>query len=924
MGDQKWINGAILLATLLGAGQAGVSVQASGAEKVTEIEGISEYRLDNGTRVLLFPDPSQEVVTVNMTVFVGSRHEGYGEAGMAHLLEHMLFKGTPTHPDVPQILNEKAGAGNFNGTTWVDRTNYYEKLPASDESLEWAIRFEADRLVNSFVRGEDLASEMTVVRNEFERGENDPISILLQRMTAAAYEWHNYGKNTIGNRSDIERVPVVRLRNFYRKFYRPDNVMLIVAGKFEPDKALAYAEKYFGALPRPETPIDNTYTIEPPQDGERQVVLRRVGTTQLVGACYHVPAGSHPDFAAMRIVARVLGAEGSGRLYQRLVEPGVASFAAAFARAYHDPGLLTALAQLPENGSREEARELLLTTIEDDLRENPITERELQRARSQILKQRELEASSSERLAISLSDWAAQGDWRLYFLYRDRIESLTREEVQAAAERYLVRANRTLGMFIPSEEPRRVEIPAAPDLNELFADYRGREGVSQGEAFDPSYANIEQRTERGSWPMGIKYALLPKQTRGETVQLRMTLRYGDLESLRGRGPAAELLPALMQRGTTELDYVALRDELDRLRTELSIGGLPGVLQVTLKTQQQYLPEVLDLLEQILRAPRLSAEQLEIVRRQSVAALEQQLNDPQALAIARTRQQFAPYPPDDVRYEPLPDEQLTRVRGVTIEQVRELYERFLGAQAGELAVVGAFDPQTIKPRLREMLTDWPAEVPFVRVPRPAHADVAGGLREIETPDKENAFYFAAEQFEISDADKDYAELLLANYILGGGSLSSRLGDRIRQQEAISYGVGSAVNASAQDERAELFLYASANPREKTRLIELIDEELRRFVAEGVTREELERAKESYLQQQAVQRTRDPQLTSLLVTTLFNDRTMDFYIEREQEIEAATVAELNRVIAEFVDPDRLVATIAGDFRRAAESDRSEGDE
>ncbi|MEL7265573.1 MAG: pitrilysin family protein, partial [Planctomycetota bacterium] len=227
--------------------------------KVSEIEGISEYRLDNGTRVLLFPDESKEKVTVNMTVFVGSRHEGYGEAGMAHLLEHMLFKGTPQHPEVPKVLQDRGAI--FNGTTWNDRTNYYETLPASDENLEFAIRLEADRLVNSYVRGEDLASEMTVVRNEFERGENSPTRILMQRITSSAYEWHNYAKSTIGNRSDIERVPVVRLRQFYRKFYRPDNVMVVVAGKFDEKNALQYLQKYFGALDSPDTPIDETYTI---------------------------------------------------------------------------------------------------------------------------------------------------------------------------------------------------------------------------------------------------------------------------------------------------------------------------------------------------------------------------------------------------------------------------------------------------------------------------------------------------------------------------------------------------------------------------------------------------------------------------------------------------------------------------------------
>src|SRR4051812_30931933 len=261
--------------------------------KVATVEGITEYQLTNGLRLLLYPDASKPTVTINMVVLVGSRHEGYGETGMAHLLEHMLFKGTLNHPDIPRALRDHGA--QFNGTTWVDRTNYFETMPASDRNLEFALRLEADRLVSSLIRREDLVSEMTVVRNEFERFENETASVLRQRVTSAAYEWHNYGKDTIGNRTDIERVPVDRLREFYRKYYRPDNVVLVLAGQFDEAKALGWVAKYFGPLKKPARPLEDTYTEEPPQDGEREVILRRVGTVGTVGAAYHVPAAAHPD-----------------------------------------------------------------------------------------------------------------------------------------------------------------------------------------------------------------------------------------------------------------------------------------------------------------------------------------------------------------------------------------------------------------------------------------------------------------------------------------------------------------------------------------------------------------------------------------------------------------------------------------------------
>src|SRR5882724_9081381 len=316
-------------------------------QRIASVEGVTEYRLANGVRALLFPDPSRPKVTVNMTVLVGSRHEGYGEAGMAHLLEHMVFKGTPDHPNVPKALRDHGA--NFNGTTNVDRTNYFETMPATDENLEFGIQIEADRLVHSFVKREDLKSEMTVVRNEFERGENSPQNVLSERIAAAAYEWHNYGKSTIGNRSDIERVPIENLQAFYKKFYQPDNVVLIVAGKFEEAKALAVAEKYLGALPRPKRRLDDTYTEEPAQDGERIVILRRVGGAPSIGVAYHIPAAAHPDWAPLSLLAGIISQQPNGRLHKALVEAKKASSANARSASEHDPGLFVATAQ-PEPG----------------------------------------------------------------------------------------------------------------------------------------------------------------------------------------------------------------------------------------------------------------------------------------------------------------------------------------------------------------------------------------------------------------------------------------------------------------------------------------------------------------------------------------------------------------------------------------------
>src|ERR1700735_2015261 len=270
----------VLLTILASALSAFPQTLPQGVAKKAAVGGITEFDYPNGLRVLLFPDPSSPKVTVNMTYLVGSRFEGYGETGMAHLLEHMNFILTTSGRNIKKELTDKGA--DWNGTTDFDRTNYFETFTASDENLKWALGLEADRMVNMRIEKQLLDTEMTVVRNEFERGENNPQSILEERVIATAYLWHNYGKSVIGSRADIEKVPIDKLAAFYKKFYQPDNAVLVIAGQFDEAKALAYVAQTCGAIPRPTRILDATYTVEPAQDGERYVELRRVGTNQAI------------------------------------------------------------------------------------------------------------------------------------------------------------------------------------------------------------------------------------------------------------------------------------------------------------------------------------------------------------------------------------------------------------------------------------------------------------------------------------------------------------------------------------------------------------------------------------------------------------------------------------------------------------------
>lgn len=893
----------------------------------TSVEGITQYQLNNGVKLLLFPDDSKPQFTVNMTVMVGSRHEGYGESGMAHLLEHMLFRGTDLHPDIPKLLKDR-GVLNMNGTTSLDRTNYFETLPASGDNLEFAIHMEADRLVNSWIRQEHLTKEMTIVRSEFERGENSPVSILFQRIMDGAFQWHNYGKSTIGNQSDIMRVPAKSLRVFYQKYYQPDNVTLVVAGKFDKDKALALVEKHFGSIPKPTRRLPKTYTEEPAQDGERVVYLRRSGDVQYVGLGYHIPSASDEAYAAVQVLASIMSNRPEGRLYTNLVQTEIASSAAAFARVGHDPGLFMAYAEVPADKDLNEAKDALVEQLETlagdgDAKNENVTEADVQRAVRSILKQRETQFANSERFATALSEWESYGDWRLYFLHRDRLEKVTPADVLKVAKEYLIRSNRTVGLFFPTEEPVRAAIDGQNMVAKMVDGYEGRKEISKGEAFEPTPENIQARTQTGVLDSGLKYALLPKETRGDRVTASIALGYGDKNSLKGMVEAAAFLPTLMQRGTKQLSYQAYRDRLDELKATVGFSGSLGRLTVQIQTERDNLNDVLDVVKQALQEPLLNAAEFNVQKNETLTNLETGLSDPQTLAVTAMRRRTNAYEADDVRYVPTIEEDIQRYKDLTIEDVATLHRDFIGGENGEVAIVGDFDAATALSKLNEIFAGWKATQPYARIQRVANPNMDTSPVTIDTPDKANAILIAARTCEIGDQHPDYEAMLIGDYIMGGGPLSSRIADRVRKKDGLSYTAMSRFSGSSENPVGSFFIFCISKPTNTQKVIAAVTEEVDRMRDSGVTADELSKAKESYLKNRQGGRANDRKIASELISNLRLGRTMDFQRASDDKIAGLDKPTVDAALRRVMDLSKMVEVKAGDFTQqddAVDSDKT----
>lgn len=902
---------AIAIATFSwGAMAQSVVKLPKGFTKGASVEGITEYQLtNNGLRILLFPDASKQTATVNITYLVGSKHEGLGETGMAHLLEHMVFKGSPRHLNIPKELNEHGG--NFNGTTWLDRTNYFETFPASNDNLEWALDLESDRMINSFIAKKDLETEFSVVRNEFEAGENNPEAVLMERVMSSAYLWHNYGKSTIGNRSDIENVPIENLQAFYRKFYQPDNAILLVAGKIDESKTLELIDKYFAKIPRPTRKLEHSWTVEPTQDGERQVNLRRVGDVQCVSAGYHICPGSHPDYASVDALTTILSDEPSGRLYKTLIEPKKAASMWGYTLSLKDPGFVYFNANVLKTQPIEEVKTIFLKTL-DDISNNTPTEEEVSRTRTKLLKQFEESARNSERLGVLMSEYIAQGDWRLGFIYRDNIKKLNAKDIARVAKTYFKSSNRTVGLFLPEAKPDRTEVPQAPDVAALVQDYKGEQVAAQGEVFDPSPANIDARTKRTT-EGGIKFALLPKTTRGNTVNFNISFRIGDEKSLRGQRVNLDFMASMLQKGTKNKNQQQLKDELDNLKASLRVSHNGNRISFSGETVRENMPNVMQLIAEMAKFSNFPEKEFEELRQANLAQIEQQRSDPMALAsLAFSRLQNLPK--DHVSYTPTVEEQVADNNNIKIADVKKFYEQFMGVAEGgcTVSIVGDFDENVLKTLAIKELKDFKAKKPF-KILEDKFQNIAAQNIEIPTPDKPNAMFLAGQPVQMKDDHPDYVALSLGNHVLGGGALSSRLADRIRQKEGLSYGVGSFMNVKPTSDNGLVGAYAIYAPQNVERLEKAFKEEVEKIMKEGITEKELEDAKKALLQSYLVDRTQDNLLAGKLGGSLILNRTMKWEADLEAKISKLTLKEVNDAIKKYIDITKMSLVKAGDFKK-----------
>jgi zinc protease len=432
-----------------------------GFTHVKSLGGIDEYTLDaNGLQVLVMQDRSAPVATFMVTYRVGSRDEVTGTTGATHLLEHLMFKGSKNYNKqnglIIDRLLEKTGA-QYNATTWLDRTNYYQTL--GSEHLEMVIGMESDRMRNLVLDDNERKPEMTVVRNEFERGENSPFQALIKELMAAAYQAHPYHHNTIGWRSDIEKVSIEKLQAFYDTYYWPDNATVTVLGDFTHEQALGLIKKYYGEIPKAPHPIPQVYTEEPEQTGPRRVTIKRAGQLGVAAIGYKSIGGLHDDYATLTVLANILCDGQNSRLYRALTDKGLTTSVSPFNGYFKDPSLFILFAAMAPGSTHEQVEKIMKEEIEK-IKQEGVTQEETDAAIAKLLTDVAFSRDGSFSIAGIINEDIAVGDWTNYVHLPEKYKKVTPAMIQSVTTKYLNEDQSTTGWFIPIL-PNAAQAPAA-------------------------------------------------------------------------------------------------------------------------------------------------------------------------------------------------------------------------------------------------------------------------------------------------------------------------------------------------------------------------------------------------------------------------------------------------------------------------------
>ncbi len=890
----------------------------SSINKVQVIENVTEYRLPNGLQILLIPDKSKTSIHTDMVYRVGSRNDREGEYGLAHLLEHMLYRpslhfvgkdGRPT--SIEELINSGI---QFEGKTELDHTRYIAHLQAKPEILDSVLRLEAFRMANATFDAQILwdpsknTGEKTVVRNELEIRENAPKVLLYEALFRSAFDRHSYRHLPIGNHHDIQAIQLARLKDFYKSYYRPDNASLIISGNFEPEQALQLIATHFKPIQKPTRPIQDIQHEEPPQSGKRVAELPRSNGPNVLAIAYHYPAIAHPDNLTLQVFTKIVTQERMRNFAFKHKLPYPASFDLE-ARITKDPSLMIFSLSFGKANSYQEIQNGFAQVIES-FHESPLKKEEFDLGKSLVLDEFNAIRKDSLKLANKLAEYSAAADWRLFYLHINLLTKISLSQVQAAAIKYHQVTNRTIAKMFQTEHTALVHIPKASDIRVQLNSIQAGEKIEFEPATSTDFELLQKDIEYLNLDHGIKITLLPSKTRDQKLRISVRINFGNEQSLQnksGQAPCGECyIPNF-----DAYEARKFKESLPSYTYHRSGTETYASFSVEAKGKINHLSQFLKLAASYFEAPSINPLAIEQYKKSRLNELNKFKADPERVALNTAAKFFDPTSTSHILHVWNFDELIQQLEQLNEKNAKAFYQQFYGPQSANVVVVGDFDPKVMRQELKLLFDGWQAASPYKRIPsqsKPAQAID----QTIQIDSSQNSFLLGYYPIALNDEAAEYPGLLVANWIFGGAQIQNRLMSRIRFQEGLSYAIGSQLEGAEIDKSTRWLIYANCAPKNLLSVKQLLKDELAKAAQFGFTQRELDDAKKSLSAALDMQTLDIADLGEKLLHYQVIGRTLNYDIQLRKKIESLTLEELNAAFKKHIDPQKFAYFSAGNFK------------
>tara|TARA_A100000164_G_scaffold361800_1_gene377014 strand:- start:8663 stop:11329 length:2667 start_codon:yes stop_codon:yes gene_type:complete len=865
-----------------------------GFEFVKESGGIKEYTMtSNGLRVLLKQDNTAPVATFMVTYEVGSRNEAIGYTGSTHLLEHLMFKGsrkfnTKKGNSVFQTL-QSLGA-RMNATTWLDRTNYFAVLPS--EHLETLIEIEADRMRNAYIKEEDRQSEMTVVRNEFERGQNSPSGVLDENIWATAYQAHPYHHSTIGWKEDIENVSIERLREFYDTFYWPNNATAIAIGDFSEADALAMIKKHFGKIRKSMKPIPEVYTAEPKQEGIRTVTLKRAGQQGVVGVAHKTPSATHPDAATFMVLSSILSSGKNSRFYKNITDKGLTTSVYIWDSLFRDPGLFTVYANLSPEVDHKTVEKAIVKEYEK-IKKNGVTDEEVKKAQSQLIASMKFSQDGSYAIASGLNEAIASGDWTLYTTYGEKIGAVTKEDIKRVVNEYFLEDLSTIGYFIPLGQGGQGKRAAtsAKELEKMKLKHYSEEE----ETLSSKIVDTEPIK-------GVRLLTLKRGT--GVITMRGSMLGGDIYSTKN-GRTADMVAAMLDQGTTNMSKFEISEKLESAGARLSFFNGQSRVGFSGKFLSEDTNMVVGLLADQLQNPLFAEEELEKAKKRQIAGYKRSKESTRGNAMNNMLQAF--YGSDHQNSPTNPDQAIKEIKTLTPKNLKDYHNENYGLGSMVLVFVGDVDHAEMENLIKQSFKGW-KQSPLKNKEEKNLGTKASSKVYVTMQDKTSTDFVVGTVLGIDRYHPDYLPLYLATHTLGG-NFSARLMQTVRVKEGLTYGINSSLSGFGNGNDGYWMVGGTFSPKLLSKGESSTLREVKLWAEEGITQKELDVTKSTLVGgfQVGFDTTGGLAGGILSAAVIYNDLTyLDSY---PNMVKRVTLEQANSAITKYINFDGLYQVAVG---------------